>query len=404
MYDAIIVGARCAGAPTAMLLAHKGYRVLLLDKARFPSDTLSVHYIHQPGVACLQRWGLLERVISSNCPPVRRQRVDFGPVVLKAAPPPIDGIADAYAPRRTVLDTLLVEAAAAAGAEVRERFTVDDLVMDGERVTGIRGHAAGGTTVSEEARIVIGADGLHSRVARRVGAATYNVQPAFTCAYYAYWTDVPVQGAELYARPGRMILAGPTNDGRTMVIVYWPVAAFHEVRTDIERQFLAALDLAPNLAERVRGGTRAERFRGTADLPNYYRRPHGPGWALVGDAGYHKDPITAQGITDAFHDAEVLAAAIDDGFADRRSLAEALAAYEQARNERTGPLYELTGQFAALQPHPPEMQQLIAALRRDPEQADRFIGTIAGTVPIPEFFAPENLARIIGPAVPDVAA
>jgi 2-polyprenyl-6-methoxyphenol hydroxylase-like FAD-dependent oxidoreductase len=404
MYDAIIVGARCAGAPTAMLLARKGYRVLLLDKARFPSDTLSVHYIHQPGIACLQRWGLLERVIASNCPPVRRQRVDFGPVVLEAAPPPIDGIADAYAPRRTILDTLLVEAAVAAGAEVRERFTVDDLVMNGDRVTGIRGHAAGGATVNETARIVIGADGLHSQVARRVGAATYGVQPVFTCAYYAYWTDVPVHGAELYARPERMILAGPTNDGRTMFIVYWPVAAFHEVRTDIERHFLAALDLAPSLAERVRAGTLTERFRGTADLPNFYRRPHGPGWALVGDAGYHKDPITAQGITDAFHDAEVLAAAIDDGFAGRRPLAEALAAYEQARNERTGPLYELTGQFATLQPPPPEMQQLIAALRHDPEQADRFIGTIAGTVPISEFFAPENLARITRPVDQGVAA
>ena len=156
MFDAIVVGARCAGSPTAMLLARMGYRVLLLDKARFPSDTLSVHYIHQPGVASLQRWGLLEGVIASNCPPVRRQRVDFGPVVLEATPPPIDGIADAYAPRRTVLDTLLVEAAAAAGAEVRERFTVEDLLMDGERVTGIQGHSTGGAMVREEARIVIG--------------------------------------------------------------------------------------------------------------------------------------------------------------------------------------------------------------------------------------------------------
>ncbi len=167
---------------------------------------------------------------------MRRQRVDFGPVVLEAAPPPIDGIADAYAPRRTVLDTLLVEAAAAAGAEVRERFTVEDLLMDGERVTGIQGHAAGGATVREEARIVIGADGLHSRVARRVEAATYDARPVCTCAYYAYWTDVPLQGAELYIRPERTMIAGATNDGRTMVIVYWPVAAFPEVRTDIERQ------------------------------------------------------------------------------------------------------------------------------------------------------------------------
>jgi 2-polyprenyl-6-methoxyphenol hydroxylase-like FAD-dependent oxidoreductase len=398
MYDAIVVGARCAGAPTAMLLARKGYRVLLLDKVRFPSDTLSVHYIHQPGVASLQRWGLLERVVASNCPPVRQQRVDFGPIVLEAAPPPIDGVADAYAPRRTVLDTLLIEAAAAAGAEVRERFTVDDLLMEGERVTGVRGHAAGGAAVSEAAHIVIGADGLHSRVARRVEAATYDVQPVSTCAYYSYWSDVPLQGAELYARPERMILAGPTNDGRTMVIVYWPAAAFHEVRTDIERHFLAALDLAPGLAERVRGGTRVEHFRGTADLPNFYRRPHGPGWALVGDAGYHKDPITAQGITDAFRDAELLATAIDDGLAGRRPLAEALAAYEQMRNETTRPLYELTGQFAALQPPPPEMQHLLGALRHNQAQADRFIGTVAGTVPIAEFFAPENIERIMAGA------
>ena len=403
MYDAIVVGARCAGSPTAMLLARKGYRVLLVDKARFPSDTLSVHYVHQPGVACLKRWGLLDRVVASGCPPVRRQRLDFGPFALEAAPPPADGVADAYAPRRTILDQLLVEAAAEAGAEVRERFTFDGLLMDGERVAGVRGHAAGGVTVTEEARIVVGADGLHSRVARAVDAPAYDVRPVFTCAYYAYWDDLPVQGAELYARPDRMLLAGPTNDGRTMVIVYWPVAAFHDVRADIEGHFLAALDLAPDLAARVRAGRRAEPFRGTADLPNLYRRPHGPGWALVGDAGYHKDPITAQGITDAFRDAELLAEAIDDGFARRRPLAEALAAYEQTRNEATRPLYDLTCQFAALQPPPPEMQQLLAALRGNQEQADRFVGTVVGTVPIPEFFAPDNVGRIMGSALQPAA-
>jgi 2-polyprenyl-6-methoxyphenol hydroxylase-like FAD-dependent oxidoreductase len=281
---------------------------------------------------------------------------------------------------------------------VRERFTVDDLLSDGERVIGVRGHAAGGATVTESAPIVIGADGLHSLVAKRVAAESYDAQPVLTCAYYAYWTDVTVQGAELYVRSKRMILAGPTNDGRTVVIVYWPVAAFHEVRTDVERHFLAALDLVPSLAERVRSGNRVERFRGAADLPNFYRRPYGPGWALVGDAGYHKDPITAQGITDAFRDAELLATAIDDGFAGRRPLTAALAAYEQTRNATTRPIYEMTGQLAALQPPPPGMQQLIAALPDNPEQAARFVGTIAGTVPIPEFFAPANLECILAEA------
>jgi flavin-dependent dehydrogenase len=396
MYDAIVVGARCAGSPTAMLLARKGYRVLLVDRASFPSDTISVHYIHQPGGACLKRWGLLDQVVASNCPPVRRQRIDFGPFALEGTPPPSDGVADGYAPRRTILDKLLVDAAAAAGVEVRERFTVDALEMDGERVTGMRGHAAGGAVVTEEARIVVGADGLHSSVARAVQAPEYDVRPVFTCAYYSYWSGVPLPGAVLYPRPDRMVLAGPTNDGQTLAIVYWPIAAFHEVRTDIEGHFLAALDLVPDLAERVRAGTRAERFRGTADLPNLYRKPYGPGWALVGDAGYHKDPITAQGITDAFRDAELLTEAIDDGFAGRGPLEAALADYERRRNETTRPLYELTCQFAALQPPPPEMQQLLGALRGNQEQTDRFLGTVVGTYPIPEFFAPENLGRIMG--------
>jgi flavin-dependent dehydrogenase len=394
MYDAIVVGARCAGSPTAMLLARKGYRVLLVDKARFPSDTLSVHYIHQPGIARLKRWGLLDAVVASNCPPVRTQRFDAGPFALTGAPPPASGVADGYSPRRTVLDKLLIDAAAAAGAEVRERFMVDGLVMDGDRVTGVRGHTAGGAIVTEQARIVVGADGLHSRVARIVGAPAYEIRPALTCAYYAYWSDVPTAGVELYARPDRMILAGPTNDDQTLVIIYWPQTAFREVRADIAGNFLQALDLAPGLSERVRAGRRAERFRGTADLPNLFRTPCGPGWALVGDAGYHKDPITAQGITDAFRDAELLAEAIDDGFSGRRTLADALADYERRRNEAVMPMYELTCELAVLQPPSPKMQRLFAALRQDQTQTDRFFGAIAGTVPIAEFFAPENVARI----------
>lgn len=395
MYDAIVVGARCAGSPTAMLLAQKGYQVLLVDRARFPSDTVSTHYIHQPGVARLKRWGQLERVAASNCPPVRHQLFDVGPFQLRGAPPPADGVAVGYAPRRSVLDKILVDAAAAAGVEVRERFAVDALVVDGERVTGVRGRAAGGATVTEQARLVVGADGLRSLVARGVRARAYNVRPTLTCAYYSYWSDVPVDGPELYPRPGRMIVAAPTNDGQTLVIVYWPKDAFHDVRAAIEGRFLEALDLAPGLAERVRHGTRGERFRGTADLRNLYRRPYGPGWALVGDAGYHKDPITAQGISDAFRDAELLAEAVADGFSGRRPMAEALADYERRRNEASLPIYGLTCQLAGLEPPPLELQRLFAALRHDQGQTDRFFGAIAGTVPVPDFFDPENLGRII---------
>ncbi len=397
MYDAIVVGARCAGSPTAMLLARQGHRVLLVDRAVFPSDTLSIHYIHQPGVARLQRWGLLGQVAASNCPPIRRLDFDTGSFVLSGPPAPADGVADGYAPRRTVLDKTLVDAAAAAGVEVRERFTVEALLTDGTRVTGIRGRErSGARSVGEKARVVIGADGLHSLVARSVGAHKYNERSAFTCAYYAYWKGVTVESAELYARPDRMIIAAPTNDGRVVVIVYWPIRAFQDVRADIERHFLDAVALAPPLAERLAKGERVERFRGTADLPNFFRKPCGPGWALVGDAGYHKDPITALGISDAFRDAELLAEAVHEGLAGSRPMEETLAEYQRRRDQAAIPLYELTCQNAALQPPPPDMQALLAALRSNPQQTSRFFGAMTGAVPMADFFAPENLKRVVG--------
>jgi flavin-dependent dehydrogenase len=398
MYDAIIIGARCAGSPTAMLLARQGYRVLLLDKASFPSDTLSVHYIHQAGTSRLQRWGLLEQVATSNCPPVYEQTIDIGPFALRGTPPPIDGAAAGYAPRRTVLDKILVDAAVAAGAELREHFTVKELVFDGDRVVGIRGHARGGPLVTERARIVIGADGMHSMVARSVSAPTYNEHPSVTCAYYSYWSGVPLDGVTIYPLDGHAIIAGPTNDQQILVIAYWPATRFHEVRADIEGNFMRVLDLVPDFAARIRAGTRTERFRGTVDLPNFYRKPFGPGWALVGDAGYHKDPITAQGISDAFRDAELLAGAIDDGFSGRRPLDDALAGYEQQRNEATAAIYEMTWGMAQLAPPTAEQQHLFAALRDNPEATNRFIGLLAGSVRIEEFFAPENIGQIIGAA------
>jgi 2-polyprenyl-6-methoxyphenol hydroxylase-like FAD-dependent oxidoreductase len=159
---------------------------------------------------------------------------------------------------------------------------------------------------------------------------------------------------------------------------------------------MQALDLVPSLAERVHGGKRSERFVGTGDLPFFFRKPYGPGWALVGDAGYHKDPLTAQGSADAFRDAELLAEAVDAGLSGGRPLEAALADYERQRNEAALPLYEFTYQLAGLQPPPPEMQQLFGALRHNQEQTDRFFGIIAGTTPLHEFFGPENLGRIMG--------
>ncbi|MGH8719667.1 MAG: NAD(P)/FAD-dependent oxidoreductase [Burkholderiales bacterium] len=218
MYDAIVVGARCAGSPVAMLLARRGWSVLLVDKNTFPSDTMSTHFIHPTGIACLKRWGLLEKVIESNCPPVSKWMIDFGSVTL-TGPPPIDGVAEAYCPRRVVLDEILARAAQRAGAELREGFTVREVLM--EQVVGVRGETRGGASLVEHARIVIGADGLRSVVAHAVNAPIYEERPDLCCACYTYWDDVPLEGAEFYVRDGRVALAFPTHDGLVCTFVEW---------------------------------------------------------------------------------------------------------------------------------------------------------------------------------------
>jgi flavin-dependent dehydrogenase len=399
-YDAIVVGARCAGSPTAMLLARRGYRVLLVDKATFPSDTMSTHFIHPPGVAALKRWGLLESLEATGCPVVERYDFDFGPLKLSGSPRASDGVTSAYGPRRTVLDALLVEAAVAAGAELREGFTVEDVLVEDGRVTGIRGHAKGGSSVTDRAPIVIGADGKHSLVAKAVKPASYSEVPTLQCGYYAYWSGLPADSFEIYARgeSGRGWGAIPTHDGLTCVVVGWPRREFETNKRDYEGNYMRAFELAPEFAERIRGAKRETRFTGTADLPGYFRKPYGPGWALVGDAGYHKDPITAFGISDAFRDAQAVADALDAVFCGRRDYDEAMAAYQQARDEASLPVYGFTCDFAKIEPPPAEMQQLLGAVSANQSATDDFVSVMAGTLPAPQFFDPENVGRIFGEA------
>ena len=397
MYEAIVVGARVAGSPLAMLLARKGYRVLLVDKGTFPSDIISTHHIHQPGVARLKRWGLLERVHASNAPPTYKMTLDVGPFALSGRVPPYEGVGAAYSVRRRVLDKILADAAVEAGAELREDFTVEELTFEGGRVTGIRGRQGRGPVVTEKARVVVGADGPRSFVARAAGAPVYHDRGLFTCCYYSYWSGVEADGPELYPRDRRLFVVDPTNDGLAMVGAIFPVSEFDAVRADVEGSFLRAIDEhAPALGARLRRGRREERFFGTGYLPNFFRRPYGAGWALVGDAGYVKDPVCAQGITNGFSHAELLADALDEGFSGWRTLGETLADYERRRNEEVLPMYEHNCQLASLEPPPAEMQQLFAALRGNQPDTDRFMGIVPGTTPLHEFFAPDNVRRILG--------
>lgn len=397
MYDAIIAGARVAGAPTAMLLARLGYRVLLVDRDRFPSDTLSTHYIHQPGVAKLKEWGLLERVLATGCPPIRQVTTVRASVALSGMAS-YAGIDFTLCPRRTALDGVLVEAAVEAGAELRDGFVVEDLLWEAGEVAGIRGHRKGGATVEERARIVIGADGVHSPVARAVGAAAYNERPPLACAYYAYYRGVSMAAAEVHWHDDCILFGFPTNDGETCVAVEWPHARFGEVKQDPELAMAEALTRSPEFAARVGRGQRVGRVVGAGNVPNFFREAHGPGWALVGDAGYHKDPVTGLGITDAFIQAGLLAEAINAGFVGRAPLAAALADYAARRDERALPLYELTMQLVSFGPTPPEMVMLLRALQGNQADTDRYIGLLGGITPLAEFMASENLGRIIAAA------
>lgn len=393
-YDFIVIGARCAGSSVALLLARMGYRVLVVDRAKFPSDTISTHILHPPGMAALARWGLSDQLIASGCPPVHTYAFDFGDVVIEGKPG-TTGSPVAYCPRRTLLDKLLVDAAREAGAEVREGFNVEEILIENDRVVGIRGRSEGSSVVMERAHIVTGADGLHSRVAQAVKPEEYNTKPKLLAIYYAYWSGLPMQGRfETYIRTNRGMAGVPTHDDLTVVIAGWPYAEFEANKKDVEGNYLRTISLADEFAERVRSAKRVSPISGAA-TPNFFRKPFGPGWVLVGDAGYLKDPITAMGITDAFIDAERCAQGLDKVFRGGHPFEEVMGEHQRVRDEQALSMYELTCQLATLEPPTPEMQQLFAALVGNQEAMDRFVQMNAGTISPKEFFSPESIDAIM---------
>ncbi len=385
MYDVIVVGARCAGASTALLLARQGHRVMMVDRAAFPSDMrMSTHLVWPSGLAALARWGLLDALVETGCPPLPEAVFDLGPFALRGGLPPVEGISVAYAPRRTVLDGLLVDAAVAAGAELWEGVSVEELLSDGDAVVGIRGRT-GGRTVTARATMVIGADGMRSRVAELVGADRYHTRPVVSGTHWSYWSGMPAEWA-LYPREGFTVLTLPTHDDLTLVGVDWPIDAWRAVRADIAGAHSRAVGNAnPELGEQLAAGRREERWVGGA-TPGFFRTPFGPGWALVGDAGYTKSPCTAQGISNAFLHAELLANAVHNGLTGRRPMAEALAGYQSRRDTAALPMYEFTSEMARMQPPTPEQEATFAAMHADRALTERFLGVFAGSVSVAEFF------------------
>jgi flavin-dependent dehydrogenase len=378
MYDVVVVGARCAGASLAMLLARAGHRVALVDRASFPSDTMSTHFLWQRGAARLHAWGLLDRLQQRGCVPIRQITFDVGPVQLSGIGPAVDSVPDTYCARRTVLDALLVEAAVESGAELIEKFTVGDVLRSADEVVGVR-RGPGGTEL--RGRVVVGADGLHSTVARKVGAGSYRHQPVQTAVYYSYWSGLSHLGASFHARPGQLILVWPTNDGLTCIYVAWPRAQFDTVRSDVSGCFRSALAGVPHLPDAVASARQEARFVGTGDLPNLYRTSAGAGWALVGDAGHHKDPSTGMGMSDAFLSAELLASAIDDGLAGRRVMTDSLPDYQRRRDALTADGFELALSTARLAPLSARMESFYRSAADQPQVIEQVFGVLGGSIP-----------------------
>ncbi|HVS12683.1 MAG TPA: NAD(P)/FAD-dependent oxidoreductase [Thermoanaerobaculia bacterium] len=343
-YDAVVVGARCAGAATARLLARQGLRVLAVERGRYGSDTLSTHALMRGAVLQLHRWGVLERVRAAGTPTVRttafHYRDDVVTVPIKAR----DGIDGLYAPRRSVLDALLVDAAVGSGVTVVHETRVRDLIRSADgRVRGVVVQRPGDEPTEVRAGIVIGADGRTSTVAQRVGAATLRQGSHASGVIYAYFRGLPREGYQFLYGPSVSAGTVESNDGQVCVFAAMSGERFLErERFDLERGFERVLrETSPALADEVAAASRASVLRGFPGEPGYFRQSWGPGWALVGDAGYFKDPITAHGITDALRDAELLARAVGAG------TEAALVQYQRQRDELSLDLFAATDAIAS---------------------------------------------------------
>ncbi len=344
-YDAVVVGARAAGAAVAMLLARRGRRVLAVDRGAYGADTLSTHALMRAGVLQLARWGLLDRIEREGTPRVSRTVFHYEDETIDIPIKPRDGVPALFAPRRTVLDRVLVDAAVEAGAEVRHHVRLVDLVRGHSgRVEGVVLRDTEDRARAIGADLVIGADGLRSAVASLVAAPVTCRGRHAAFSIYGYWSGLPVEGYHWHW--GREAAAGaiPTNGGEVLLFAAASSLRFAaEVRGDVPGAYRRILsEAAPGLAERLPGARLVGSLHGFPGHPGYLRRPWGPGWALVGDAAYFKDPITAHGISDALRDAELLARAVEQGGE------EALAGYEAARDGLSTRLFDVTDRIASI--------------------------------------------------------
>ncbi len=388
IYDVVIVGARAAGAATAHLLARFGLQVLLVDRGRYGSDTLSTHALMRGGVLQLSRWGLLDQIISAGTPAVRRTTFRYANAVVPITVKSSYGVDALYAPRRTILDPILVDAAAAAGVHVQFGITVTDVARHRHgNVSGIIGRTRDGQPLHVRARIVVGADGIRSTVAERVHARYERLGTSAAAMTYGYWTGLAAEGYEWNFRPNAASGVVPTNDGRACV--YASASPRRVGRGGIEALNRIVADSSPDLAARLALATPPPALRTFTGRPGHLRRSWGHGWALVGDAGYFKDPLTAHGLTDALRDAELLARAIVAVIVDGADERDALAGYQRTRDALSSTYFDLTDMIAGHHWTDEEIPDLL--LRVHAAMGDE-VEALAALSPLPPFAAqPQTL-------------
>lgn len=360
-YDVVIVGARVAGAMTALHLARAGHRVLIVDRAGPPADTLSTHSLMRTAVLQLTRAGLLDDLIDAGTPAIRKMTLGFGEEMVSFDVRSDYGVSALYAPRRTVLDPIILNAAQMAGAEVALGRGVTAVTRDeASRVSGViigQGHEA----VAVTARYVIGADGRNSTVARLVGAVDDRVVEPTAASVYSYYSGMADNGFDFRFAEGGTAGTVSTNDGLTLVWAGVPVGAFDDPASTFER----TLDLvAPDISRAAAGAERIERLRFTRGITSFLRTPAGPGWALVGDAGFTKDPLSAHGISCALRDSEFAAEAVATGLAHPEREHEAGVRYAAQRDRFAVGVLESTAALASYRWTPAQASDLMRQLGR----------------------------------------
>jgi flavin-dependent dehydrogenase len=373
-FDVVIVGARCAGAATALLLARRGLRVLAIDRGRYGSDTVSTHALMRAAVVQLHRWGVLDAIKAAGTPVIRSTSFHYGDEVVAVPIKPQQDIEGLYAPRRTVIDRVLVDAARHAGAEIAFETTLIDLIRRADgRVAGVRIRDRHDRERDVSAGLVIGADGVHSTVARLAGSEPYRTGTHATGVIFSYWSGPAFDGYHWYYNPGVSAGAIPTNDRLTCIFASVPQQRFQDtMRGGTDEGYRQILkECSPELSAVVDDSSRVEKYRGFPGEKGFFRKSFGPGWALVGDAGYFKDPLTAHGITDALIDAELLAQAAAAGTAD------AFADYQSARDRLAVGHFVVTDAVASFEWDLPKAQQLHRALSEEMKKESREVATFA---------------------------